>query len=322
MNKILKIGGIVLGAIVFLFIAVMFLNFSKNTLSMPSASFESESMAVSAPGSSMAGSFSSPLSMGSARSEKSTDSSIAPVYDAGNSQNMVEADKKIIKNGNLTLKVDSTDEAESKITEVAKNNSGEVLSSSFYRTVKNVKSGSITVKVPVANFEKAFVEIKKVASLVVRESTSGQDVTEQYIDLQAQLKNRQAEEQSFVKILDQAQKIQDVLDVTAQLARVRGNIEQLQGRIKYLDSQTDMSTILVNLSEDQSITVIDSWRPWQVVKDSFNSLIKGLQGFVNFLIRFFIALLPLLIIWAIIIWVVYRIGKKIYQKIKSKQQIQ
>ena len=56
------------------------------------------------------------------------------------------------------------------------------------------KSGTITIKVPVANFEKAFAQLKKVASLVVRESTSGQDVTEQYVDLQARLKNKQEEE--------------------------------------------------------------------------------------------------------------------------------
>lgn len=318
MNKTLKIGGIVLGVLVLAIIISLFLRSSRNTLSLPNDG----SLSGIATGLPQGTGLSSPLSSRSMMKEGNTESLAVPAYDADISQAMPDAEKKIIKNGNLTLKVDSTDEAASKIAEVAKNNSGEVLSSNFYQTASNVKSGAITVKVPVASFEKAFAEIKKVASLVVRESTSGQDVTEEYIDLQAQLKNRQAEEQSFVKILSQAQKIQDVLDVTAELARVRGNIEQLQGRIKYLESQTDMSTISVNLSEDQNITIIDSWRPWQVVKDSFNSLVKSLQGLVDLIIRFFIILLPVLIIWAVIVWIIYRIGKKIYQKIKSKQQIQ
>lgn len=319
MNKALKIGGIVLGAFVFIIVVLVFLSASRNMLSTSNSSLDSSGLATAGlPSGSIVGGFSSPLSSRSMMKEGSVESVPVPSYDAGNSQNIAETEKKIIKNGNLTLKVDSTDEAAQKITEIAKNNKGEVSSSSFYQSANNVKSGSMNVKIPVADFDKAFAEIKKVASLVARESTSGQDVTEQYIDLQAQLKNRQAEEQSFVKILDQAQKIQDVLDVTAQLARVRGNIEQLQGRIKYLESQTDMSTISINLSEDSNITVIDSWRPWQVVKDSLNSLVKGLQGFVDLLIRFFVVMLPFLIIWAVIIWVVYKIGQKIYFRIKDR----
>ena len=172
---------------------------------------------------------------------------------------------------------------------------------------------------PVRNFETAFAEMKKIASLVIRESTSGQDVTEQYVDLQAQLKNRRAEEQSFVRILDQARKIDDVLAITRELARVRGNIEQLEGRIKYLEAQTDMSTIAVNLTEDQNITIVDSWRPWQIIKESFNVLVKGLQGFVNFLIRLLITVIPLFLLWAVILWLIYRIGKKIYLKIKNRK---
>lgn len=227
-------------------------------------------------------------------------------------------DKKIIKNGSLDLKVSSADDASRKISDIAKNNGGEVFSSNFYQTAKKVKSGTITVKVPVANFEKAFSELKKVATLVVRESTSGNDVTEQYADLQGQLKNKQAEEQQFQNILGQAQKISDILEVTQQLSRVRGEIERLQGRIKFMDSQTDMSSITISLSEDENITFADSWRPWQVVKETFNSLVKSVQEFVNFLIVLIIQVIPVLALYLLIFYVVYRIGKKIYLKVKNR----
>ena len=325
MQKVLKIGGIVLGGIVLLFVAVSVLNFFRSAFLGSSISVSDETPA----GLSNAGvGFSNPLSVGSSlRSEKSVNSSsvsapmtVVSPYEASDSQDLTQTDKKIIKNGNLNLKVDNAEEAAGKISEIAKVNGGEIFSSNFYQRSSNVKNGAVVAKIPVANFEKAFSEIKKVASLVISESTSGQDVTEQYIDLQAQLKNRQAEEQSFVRILDQAQKIDDVLAVTQQLARVRGNIEQLQGKIKYLESQTDMSTISINLTEDANITVVDSWRPLQVVKESFNSLVKSLQGFVDFIIRLFIVVIPFLVIWAAIIWAIYRLGKKIYFKIKNKNQ--
>lgn len=226
-------------------------------------------------------------------------------------------DKKIIKNGDLSLKVNSADDANRKISDIAKANGGEISSSNFYQTAKNIKSGTITVKVPVANFETTFSQLKKVATLVVQESTSSQDITEQYADLQAQLKNKQAEERQYLEILKQAQKISDILEVTQQLSRVRGEIERLQGRIKFMDLQTDMSSIAVSLTEDENITFADSWRPWQVVKETFNGLVKSVQGFVNFLIVLIIRVIPMLALYLVIFYIVYRIGKKIYLKTKK-----
>lgn len=229
-------------------------------------------------------------------------------------------EKKIVKNGDLSLKIDNVDATVKRITEIARGDGGEIFASNFYQSGKNVKSGVLTVKVPVANFEKTFAEIKSVANLVIRESTSGQDVTEQYADLKAQLTNSQAEEQSFLKILAQAQKIDDVLAVTREVSRVRGEIEQLQGSIKYLESQTDMSVISVSLTEDVNITVVDSWRPLQVAKEAVNSLVKEIQGFVDFIIRLLIVGLPLLLLWVVLLGAVYLAGKKIFFKIQNNQK--
>ena len=235
------------------------------------------------------------------------------VDDASGSVNL--SDKKIIKNGNLSLKIEKTEKAAEEISQIVSSQGGEVFSTNFYERVKGQKSGSITVKVPVSKFEDTIEKIKKIATQVISESTTGQDVTEQYADLQAQLKNKKAEEASFVKILDRAVKIEDVLAVTQQISRVRGEIERLEGRIKYMDSQTDMSKITISLSEDIEITPISNdWRPWQVVKKSFSELIDSLQGLVDGLIRFVIVTLPSLIVFLLIIWIIWKVGKKIYAK--------
>ncbi|HOW60210.1 MAG TPA: DUF4349 domain-containing protein [Candidatus Moranbacteria bacterium] len=321
MNKFLKIGGILLGILIVLFVAAIVLRASKSILS-GSSSFSNEtsrSSALGLPSAKLGFSNQSPAaSMKNSSSPSSYSIPSESSYDAVESGDFLQADKKIIKNGDLELKVKSAEETAEKISEIAKDNGGEIFSSNFYQSAKSIKSGTITIKVPVANFEKTFSEIKKVSSLVIRESISGQDVTEQYVDLKAQLTNRQAEEQSYIKILGQAQKIDDVLAVTQQLSRVRGTIEQIQGKIKYLDSQTDMSTISANLTEDENITIADSWRPWQVVKESFNSLIKVMQGLVDFVIRLIIVVVPFLLVWVLIIWGIYRVGKKIYLKIKNR----
>jgi len=231
------------------------------------------------------------------------------------------SDKKIIKSGYLTCKVASADEASEEMAKIAKANGGEVFSTDFSQDENNVKSGTVTVKVPVASFEKTFEELKKVASLIISESTSGLDVTEQYTDLQSRLKNKQAEEQAFASILQRSGEIDDVLKVTKELARVRGEIEVLQGKIRLLESQTDMSTIAVNLTEDKKITVTDKWRPLQLAKDSINSLFKDAQKFVNFVIILVIQVIPVLVLYLLLFFVIYLIIRKIYRKIKAKKEI-
>lgn len=230
-------------------------------------------------------------------------------------------DKKVIKNGSISLKVNKVDAAYEKISKIASDNGGEIFSSSFYQSGSgDTRNGHVIVRVPVANFEKAFLEIKKTAALVVSESTSGQDITEEYADFQAQLKNKQAEEQQFLQIMSQAQKIQDILDVTRELSRVRGEIEQLQGRIKYLSSQADSANIFVSLSEDANVVIDKSWRPFQEVKDAAKNLIKRFQGFINFVIVLVITVIPIAALYLILAFAAYKIGLKIYQKFKQGDQ--
>lgn len=227
-------------------------------------------------------------------------------------------DKKIIKTGDLSLKVEKAETAAESITNIAKLNKGEIANSYFSESSRGIKSGYLTVRVPYQNFETVFNEIKKVATQVLFESANAQDITAEFIDLEARLKNTQAEEASFVALLNRSGKIEEVLAVTREIARTRGEIEQLEGQMRYLSSQTDMSTITVNVSEDVVIaSASQDWRPWQTVKTSARQLITSGQNFIDGLIGFIIVVLPLLVIYALIIWLIYYIGKKIYQHFKK-----
>jgi hypothetical protein len=317
MQKKLIIGGVILAVVLAAVLTVMsagVFGLRKNLVGSPVTN-DGYSMGMMAPDAT--GLPGRPLGMPSSKRSgiaRESFSESAQVADTVSSS----VDKKVIKNGNLNLKVGSVDKAAENIAKIAKDNGGDVFSSNVYNR-NNVKSGTVEIKVPVSAFEKTFAEIKKVAALVVQESTSGQDVTEEYVDLQAQLKNKQAEEQQFVAILGQAQKIQDILDVTQQLSRVRGEIEMLQGRLKFLNSQTDMASIFVSLSEDTNITITDYWRPWQVMKDAVNNLIRKAQGFINFVIVLIITVIPVLILYLLLAYVIYLIGKKIYYRFKKTE---
>ena len=227
-------------------------------------------------------------------------------------------DKKVIKNGNLNLKVEKVAEATEEISEIVQGLGGEIFATNFSERIKGQRRGNLTIKVPVVKFSEAISKIKNVATQVINETTTGRDVTEQYADLQVQLRNKRAEELSFVKILDRSGKIDDVLAVTKQIARVRGEIERLQRRIKYINSQTEMSTITVSLSEDVGTTLVsDNWRPWQTVKKSFQELINNIQDFVDGIIRFLIVGIPSLIPFLLFLTIVYWGVRKIYIKIKA-----
>ena len=307
-KKILKIAGIVLVAFIILYFGLMIVSSSLgiggNTVSDESGAGAVGTFQAVAP--SMKSSF---VSTG----EIARDSNAAATA-------ATAVDKKIIKTGSLSLKVEQAETAAEAIANIAKVNKGEVASSNFYESTRGVKSGAITIRVPYNNFDAAFSEIKKVATQVVSEASNAQDITAEYIDLEARLKNTQAEESSFVALLNRSGKIEEILAVTSEVARVRGEIEQLQGQIRYLNSQTDMSTITANLTEDVEIaTASQDWRPWQVIKISVKRLIASGQNFIDGLIAFLIVVLPALIIYGLIIWLIYYVGRKIYGRFINKQ---
>ncbi len=233
----------------------------------------------------------------------------------------VASEKKEIKNGSLTMRVNDADRAVEQMTAVAVEHEGEIYSSNFYQDTQNIKNGSVEVRVPVDRFDSAFAALKKVATAVVGESTYGQDVTLEYRDLQARLKNKQAEEQSFLKLLDQSGKLSDVIDVTREVSRVRGEIEQLQAQITYMESQTDYAMISISLTEDENVTFSDQWRPMQVAKETVNALFKDMQGFVNFVIVLVIRVIPIMVLYGLIALVFYAVVKKIVSALRGKKDV-
>ncbi|MDO8668359.1 MAG: DUF4349 domain-containing protein [bacterium] len=314
-QKLLKIAGAVLLVFFVLYFGLMIiLSGSRNTrktVSNQLAVGVMDSFQGSAPGfSGGAGeAYSTEIAMDSAKAIRQE--SAPGVSDT--------VDKKVIKTGNLSLKVEKAETAAENITNIAKLNKGEISNSYFSESSRGVKSGYLTVRVSYQNFEAVFNEIKKVATQVMSESSNAQDITAEFIDLEARLNNKRAEEVSFVALLNRSGKIEEVLAVTREIARTRGEIEQLEGQMRYLSSQTDMSTITVNLSEDVAIaSASQDWRPWQNLKTSVKQLITNGQNFVDGLISFIIVVLPLLVIYALIIWLIYYIGKKVYRRYTNR----
>lgn len=238
----------------------------------------------------------------------------APLPSATTAAGDTSDNKRIIKTAHLTIEVDNIIQSVEAVSNIALEKGGFILSSYFSENKDGTKNSNITIKVPVAFFEETLKEIKAQALFIANENIEGRDVTEEYVDLQAQLTNLRVEEEQFQNILTRAQKIEDILAITRELSRVRSNIERLQGRIKFLESQTDLATITVSLQEEGKVTVPTSkWRPFNVIKQSAVNLIKNLQDFIDNVIKFIfwvISLIPYVIIVAIIFLLVQKARKR------------
>ena len=233
--------------------------------------------------------------------------------DTNNDRVVIE--KKVIKNGSLRLKVESTEESAEKIKNIVKEYKGEVANVDLYRQGKNGLGGTLTVKVPVDQFESAMKAIKAVGDQVLSESVSSNDVTEEYVDLQAQIRNKKAEEETFRNLLERSGKLDDVLSVTREVARVRREIDRLEGRIKFMESQTDMSRITVTLVEYAQVSNTPiKWKPARVAQKALHNLVLNFQKAINGIIYFTIATLPVLIIIALVIFILYRAVKILIKK--------
>jgi len=229
---------------------------------------------------------------------------------------------RIIKNGDLRLRVEDASETMDSVNTLVSGKSGFVESSSISDSGEGPRTAHMTLRVPVESFEGIIGELKGFATLVLHESTGGQDVTTEFIDLEANLRNAQAEEESYRAILNRSGSIEEVLMVTRQLAEVRGRIERFEARKRYLENRTDLATLQLTLTEETRIELpTETWRPFEVVKQSVRNLILGLQGFVDFLIQFVIGVIGLLIpvaaFTALVLWLGWKLVKRIMKKMKK-----
>jgi hypothetical protein len=207
------------------------------------------------------------------------------------------ATRKLIRVGSLDLLVNDVGRSIDKIGSLVTAVGGFVEKSA--QTNSGGHSASVTVRVPAARLSQVIVEIKGFATSVDRESLEVRDVTREYIDLDARLRNAQAEEAQYLQILKRATTIKDTLDVTEKLSDVRGRIEQMQGEMKFLTAQIEMSTLEVALRAEADAAVAGiHWKPLRQAKIAASEMISGLADWADSVVAFFINL-PLIAVWLV-----------------------
>jgi hypothetical protein len=155
-------------------------------------------------------------------------------------------ERKIIKDGELHLLVQDTDTAIDRVTGVAVEFDGFILDSRTWYEGDH-KYATLVLRVPVEFFEQALQRLRGIALKVEYETLSGQDVTDQYVDLQSRLRNLEATEDRIRSFLDKATDVEDALEVNRELTEIENQIETIKGRLTFLAERSAMSTITVDL---------------------------------------------------------------------------
>ncbi len=237
---------------------------------------------------------------------------IPPEFEPTAGLTAAEVDQKIIKTGYLDLEVEDVSETSGKMSTLASSKGGFVQDSSVSEREDGTHYGSLTVRVPSAEFETTITEIKSYALVVTTESAQGQDVTEQFTDLEAQLRNAKAQEAEFLKILTRATTVEEILQVQSYLSTVRYTIESLEGRLQYIENRTSYSTISIELSEEPTIRIpTKDFRFGTIVREAGQALIAIGQLLATSLVWFVIVGGGILVPIGLFIWVAVKIIRSV-----------
>jgi hypothetical protein len=232
-------------------------------------------------------------------------------------------DRKVIRQAQLQLEADDTRAAFDRIVALTEAAGGFIADATVHPVEgeDDQPSVTMTLRIPAAELTQTMSAIKGSVEKVVSESQNAQDVSEQYIDLEARLTNLEALEVELRALLAEVRQQPEadpdkLLRVFSEISSVRSQIEQIQGQLNYLDDVVDLATLSVGLTPTPAVVPIveDTWEPVEVARDALRSLVSGLQGVAAWAINFALFTLPMLLLTVgiplLIGWVVYRQWRK------------
>jgi hypothetical protein len=208
-----------------------------------------------------------------------------PLAVAGKPGETTGLERLIIRSAKLRMRVENVDEAEARLKSKVDDLGGYILEAHKTGT-GDTASSQITFRVPAGRFDDALAAMQALAKLVDSKNVTGQDVTEEYVDLEAQLRNLEATRARLLTFLDKAVKVDDALAVQRALTDIQGQIERIAGRIKYLRQSAALSTIEVYLFPQSKTAVVSSegWHPGETGRIAIRGLVEFAQFLGNALI--------------------------------------
>ncbi|MGH8103114.1 MAG: DUF4349 domain-containing protein [bacterium] len=211
----------------------------------------------------------------------------------------------IIRTANITAEADDVSKTTAEITRVAQSFGGYVLGSTSQSSEGTRESVDITLKVPADRFFPAIEKVKSLCETIFSVSVTGEDVTQEYVDLQSRLKSLESTYDRLTQLLKLAKKASEALEISDAIDRVTERIEQAKGRMEYLRKSSRYSTIEVHLSSHVEVLPTPRTEQWalsntakQALAFSLNSL-KSITAILIWLVVGFWYVVPVVLAWLV-----------------------
>jgi hypothetical protein len=236
--------------------------------------------------------------------------------------------KMVIKDAQLDILVQNTDIAIAQVNQLTADYDGYIISTqSHYEN--GFKHATIRLGIPSAAFETVLNQLRDLGLKVIQESASGEDVSNEYVDLQSKLTNLEATAARIREFLNNAKTIEETLTISAQLAELEGQIEQVKGQMRYYEGRSAYSTVTVNLVPEYPTptptltptpvpptptpTPAPGWNAGDTFEDASEVLVNMTQSTVDLLIWFGMVLLPIIVVIGLIVWIIRWVMLKLMQ---------
>jgi hypothetical protein len=229
-------------------------------------------------------------------------------------------DRMIIRNATVNLVSDNVGATLDALTGIVTSTPGAYIFGSNIRFENNRQVATITLRVPGPAFDEVMGRIRRLAAKpedVTNEQVASQDVTEEFVDLQSQVRNLQAQEQRLLQLLERAQNVQEILLVQQRLSETRAQIERLQGRMNFLERRSEFGTITVTITARPQEPKQDQpkgWNPQRTFQQAWASVAVMLQALADaaiWLAVWSVILVPVVAILALLLWVVRRLTRPV-----------
>jgi len=211
--------------------------------------------------------------------------------------------------------VEDTDEALRELHALAKLHDGYIADSNRWLVDDDTPMANVTLRVPAESLDEVLDVIRGMAIKVESENISGQDVTEEYTEVQSWLRNKEAYEKELLALLTEIResrgKAEEILEVYRELTRIRGEIESLKGRSQYLERMTALATISVSIrpKEVPKALVETEWDPLVTLSKAARSFRNVLLVFIDIGI-YLVIFSPFVIVPVVIIWLLVRRARR------------
>lgn len=245
---------------------------------------------------------------GESESEESAEKEMA---DEDSSE--ISPDRMIIHQAHLQLNVKNFEQAQQNIEKKVNQLGGYIVESNVYRENEDAIRGNITVRVPEKHFQTFLTDAEGEASDILERIVTGEDVTEQYVDLESRVKSKRAVEERLLEFMSTAEKTEDLLKISSDLAVIQEEIEMIVGKINYLENQTSFSTINIGMYENRVIIPgLESKEldTWEKTKKQFATSTNFLLAAGSGIIVFIVGNLPIIVLLLLVSGGLYFLARR------------